>query len=163
MRLFIRHEKIETLEKLKDTTLLVRRSMSSLSQDVYASYSSLLKSTGKKTSPERIQKEAERVFYLAQIAEDKLPKGIASGSFLSGELTLFKDATISKVDKHRIIYQINGHGSSSAKKQSGTTSSSGKEKTPQPSSSSTKADEPSKLDEKLRESIRDVQVAHILK
>lgn len=167
IKLFIRHEKIDTLEKLKDTTLLVRRGISALNQDVYGSYSSLLKGTGKKTSAERIQKESERVFYLAPIAEDKLPKGVQSGSFLSGDLTLFKDATISKVDKHRVFYQINAHGTSTAKKQQGSTASS-KEKTPTtPSTTTPSSNKPTedqaKVDEKLRDAIRDVQVAHILK
>lgn len=89
---------METLEKLKDTTLLVRRTLSSSpSQDVYISYSNFLKSSGKKTNSERIQKEAERVFYLNPIADDKLPKNSSPGHFLSGDLTFFKDSTINKV------------------------------------------------------------------
>lgn len=98
MRLFIRHEKMDTLEKLKDVNLFLRRSISSSpSQDVYTSYGALLKSSGKKTSPERIQKNSERLFYLNTIVEDKLPKGVAPGHFLSGELSFFKDSSISKV------------------------------------------------------------------
>lgn len=98
VRLFVRHEKIELLEKLKETNLLVRRAISgTLSQDVYTSYGGLLKGTGKKTNSERIQRDAERVFYLNMIPEDKLPKGLSAGHFLSGELTFFKDTAISKV------------------------------------------------------------------
>lgn len=104
---------MDTLEKLKDTIILLRRSISSLSQDVYTSYSNVLKNSGKKTSPERIQKEAERVFYLASIAEDKLPKNVSHGHYLSGELTFFKDSAVSKVvseiDSDNVLkHQTNG-------------------------------------------------------
>ena len=96
---------MESLEKLKETSLFLRRSLSaSLSQDVYVSYGALLKNSGKKTSPERIQRGAERVFYLNTIAEDKLPKGIAVGHFLSGELSFFKDAAISKVVRSYVLF-----------------------------------------------------------
>ena len=79
-------------------------------------------------------------------------------------------------DKHRIIYQINTHGSASNKKQQQQTSgqsastaaaAAGKEKKANEdavSSTSTAASAASKADEnKLRDAIRDVQVAHLLK
>jgi hypothetical protein len=98
VRLHIRHEKLETLEKLKETSLYIRRPISgSLSPDIYLSYGGLLKGTGKKSSPERIQRDSELFYYLQPIAEDKLPKNLLSGHFLSGDLTFFKDSAISKV------------------------------------------------------------------
>lgn len=48
IRLNIRHEKIESLEKLKETSLYIRHTISAISQDAYTSYPGLLKGTGKK-------------------------------------------------------------------------------------------------------------------
>jgi hypothetical protein len=94
----VRHSKIEMLEKLKDVSIHVRHSIAgSLSQDLFSNYVTVLKGTGKKTFTDYIQKNNETSFYLNVIPEDKLPKGIANGHYLSGELTLFKDSQISKV------------------------------------------------------------------
>jgi len=76
IKLHIRHEKTELLEKLKDVSLNVRHSISGqLSQDIYTSYHGLLKGVGKKNGAERIQKNSESTYYLNTIGEDKLPKG----------------------------------------------------------------------------------------
>lgn len=86
------------LEKLKDLSIHVRHTITGqLNQDLYASYNALVKGSGKKTVSETIPKNGEAVFFMSSIAEDKLPKGVANGHFLSGEVTLFKDAQISKV------------------------------------------------------------------
>ena len=86
------------LEKLKDLSIHVRHAITGqINQDLFASYKALLKGTGKKTITEVIPKNGEATFYLGPISEDKLPKGVANGHFLSGELTLFKDAQASKV------------------------------------------------------------------
>lgn len=169
VKLHIRHEKIELLEKLKEIVLYVRRPISgTLSPELYLSYANLMKGTGKKTGPERIQKDTEVTYFLNVLPEDKLPKGVANGHFLSGDLTLYKDAAISKVDKHQIMYQINNYGSS-AKKQAASSNAS-KEKSSgkgddasvasSTSANNNKADD---KDNKLKEAIRDVQVSYILK
>ena len=98
IKLHVRHEKIEMLEKLKDLSIYVRHTISGqINQDMFASHISLLKASGKKTFTDLVQKNNESTFFLNVIAEDKLPKGIANGHFLSGELTLFKDSQVSKV------------------------------------------------------------------
>jgi hypothetical protein len=91
---------------------------------------------------------------------------VANGNFLIGELTLFKDAKKSQVDKHRILYQINHLGKKSEKssetKAEKLTKSTSSEATV--SSTTEKPKTKSKSDEdKLKEAIRDIKVAHILK
>jgi hypothetical protein len=190
VRLHVRHERIELLEKLKDVSLHVRHTPSGSSllvQDVYTSMSTILKGGASKKPTERIQKNTERSFFLAPIADDKLPKGIANGNFLIGELTLFKDAAICQVDTHRILYQINNYGGSKKNndKQSekaaakpldnslntavSSTVTNVSEKDAEQNgsfvatSSVVAAKNSNKADEKLLESIRDIKVAHILK
>lgn len=97
VKLFIRHEKIESLEKLKDTNLHVRHAITAINQDIYTSFIGLIKGTGKKSGSEKILKNNENSYFLGPIAEDKLPKGIANGHFLSGEISFYKDVAVSKV------------------------------------------------------------------
>lgn len=98
VKLFIRHDSIETLEKQKDISLYVRHTISgSLSQDIYLTHNSVIKSSGKKSGSERLLKNNEITYYINTIPDDKLPKGAANGHFLSGDLSFFKDSNISKV------------------------------------------------------------------
>ena len=80
VRLHVRHERIDLLEKLKDVMLHVRHTPSTstpLTQEVYGSMQAILKGAGgiKKGAVERIQKNSEKSFFLVPIPDDKLPKG----------------------------------------------------------------------------------------
>ena len=172
IRLHVRHERTDQLEKLKETVLYVRHQITgTISQDIFSSVPNVLKGTCLKKNGERIQKNSEKSYFLGPIAEDKLPKGVANGHFLVGELSLFKDATVNLVDNHRISYQINNYGSVPVKKteKAEVVASSKASKTL--SDASVSSSEPNaaknlknKTDEdKLKESIRDIKVAHILK
>ncbi|CAF0707859.1 unnamed protein product [Brachionus calyciflorus] len=151
IRLFVRHEKIDLLEKLKETSLYLRHSISSISQDVYTSQLGVVKGTGKKSGSEKIQKNTENSFYLQPISDDKLPKGATNGHFLLGELSLFKDSAANKVDNFRIMYQINSHGKKAEKHAA---------KKVETSDSNVKV---KSEEEKLKEAVRDVQVSYIQK
>lgn len=92
------------LEKLKDISIYVRHTISgAIYQDLFSNYNALLKTSGKKTISETIQRNNEATFFLNVIPEDKLPKGIANGHFLSGELSLYKDSQINKVVSFTLI------------------------------------------------------------
>ena len=165
IKLHIRHEKIEQLEKLKDLSLHVRHSLSSQTgQDVFLNYAALLKSaSSKKTISERIQKNSEATFYLGSISEDKLPKGVANGHFLLGELSLFKDSEVSKVDNHRIIYQITSSSSSSHSNKKEKAPSKPVAPAPVQSDTVSSTSASKKEDDKLRDAIRDLQISWITK
>ena len=152
VRLFIRHEKIESLEKLKDISLYIRNAISGVSQDLYTSHLGLVKGTGKKSGSKAVQKNATATYFLHPIADDKLPKGVTNGNFLIGELGVFKESGVNKVDNHRIYYHINNTGGSSKKDK-------------QSSASAKKAEPKKKTDEaeKLKEAVRDAQVPFITK
>jgi hypothetical protein len=163
------------LEKQKDISLYVRHTLTgSLSQEIYLSHNSVVKSSGKKSGQDRILKNTELTYYIGTIPDDKLPKGAASGHFLAGELTLFKDSKISKVDKHKIFYHINNVSANGGSKKGDKSKAKKEEK----SASSTENKEntvagtsvtlpnvsiSTKEDEKLKEAIRDTKVAWILK
>jgi len=98
IRLHIRHYDVESLEKLKDITLNVRHTLSGqLGQEFFSNYGDLLKGSKRKGGSETIQKNTETTFYIGPIQEDKLPKGIANGHFLTGNLRLFADSSVQKV------------------------------------------------------------------
>jgi len=166
------------LEKQKDISLYVRHTLgsSSLSSDIYLSHNSVIKSSGKKSSQDRILKDTELTYYLSTIPDDKLPKAAANGHFLEGDLTLFKDSKLSKVDKHKIFYHINNVSSSAgSKKGEKSSKASKKDEKCSPVIESKEAnvnensvtlpsvDISAREDEKLKEAIRDTKVGWILK
>ena len=173
IRLHVRHEKAELLEKLKDTYMHVRHQITgTLSQEIHASVQSILKGTSsKKVSSEKIQKNGEKSYFLAPIAEDKLPKGAASGHFLTGELSLFKEASISQVDNHRIVYFLSLNGATKDKKSTDksaetppkTAAKSLNEVTSSTLANGEKSVKTKSEDDKFNEALRDIKVAHILK
>ena len=98
VKLHVRHESIELLEKLKDLSLYVRHTLTgTLNQDIYLNHIGLVKGSGKKSGNERILINNESVYYLNTIPDDKLPKGIANGHFLTGHISFFKDPKKSQV------------------------------------------------------------------
>ena len=98
VRLHVRHESVDALEKQRELSLYVRHTVSgSLGQDVFLSHNAVVRGAGKKTGSERLLKDNEITYYVSTIADDKLPKGVANGHFLSGEISFFKDSKISKV------------------------------------------------------------------
>jgi hypothetical protein len=95
----VRHDRIDMLEKLKELCIHVRHTLSSsgIIQDIYTSVPGMLKGTGKKLGAERVLRGNELTYYVSSIPEEKLPKGIANGHFLIGELSFYKDFQISKI------------------------------------------------------------------
>jgi len=104
--LFIRHEKIEQLEKLKALVLYTRQNVSNTPQYMHSSYSSLLKGSKKLNISEKIFRGETFTLFLDSIADEKLPKSIASGHFLKGELVLYKDSKISKIVNNFCLIKV---------------------------------------------------------
>lgn len=158
----------------------------SLAQDIFISHHSAVKSSGKKSGNDRILKNNDLTYYISTIPDDKLPKGIANGHFLSGELTLFKDSKINKMvskvlkfqlikiryiykfylkDKHKIYYHIN-NVSLSSKKSDKSKAKKGEKKPNECSdlaSTSVTIQNSYQEDEQLNEALRDTKVGWILK
>ena len=166
VRLHVRHERMDALERLKDATLNVRHALAStgqLGQDIYTHYAGMLKGNGKKNGAQRMARGSLVSYYLGPIGDDKLPKGIAAGHYLAGELSLFKDSAIAKCDNHRVFYMINNPATSASanskqKDKSDKTAASKSGGDAAAAKAAAKSDE-----EKLADALRDVRVAHILK
>lgn len=97
IRLYIRHEKFETLERLKSLVLYARHSISNVPQDIYTSYAALIRGSKKSNISEKILKGQQITLFLDSIVDEKLPKGVAPGHFLKGELNLYSDSQINKI------------------------------------------------------------------
>ena len=97
IKLHVRHEKIEPLEKLKQLPVYLRHSISSLSQDIYDSYADYMKGSKKSPLSHKLIKGTTYTILLDKINEDKLPKGVAPGHFLKGEISFYKESKISNV------------------------------------------------------------------
>ncbi|KFB50300.1 AGAP004870-PA-like protein [Anopheles sinensis] len=106
IRLQVRHEKKELLEKLTEANMIVNFKLaSSLSVDVYKSYNQVLLS-GKKLTSCSLPAGTCRPIYLAPITSEKLQKASmpAQCSWLEGSITYAKEDIIKKCVSHCFQY-----------------------------------------------------------
>ena len=96
IKMHIRHEKVEMLERLKALVLYARQNIHNIQQDIYTSYSSLLKGSKKTNFNEKILRGQTFTIFLDSIHDEKLPKSVSSGNFLKGELG-FYDSHVNKI------------------------------------------------------------------
>uniref|UniRef100_A0ABD2WWK7 Tripeptidyl-peptidase 2 n=1 Tax=Trichogramma kaykai TaxID=54128 RepID=A0ABD2WWK7_9HYME len=101
LKMQIRHEKKELLEKLTDMPMLLNQKLSSqVNLDVYASQSQAMIS-GKKMAAASIPPGHILPLYIAPLSnESKISKGATLGSYLQGTITFCKDEIGKKVDVH---------------------------------------------------------------
>ncbi|XP_044764986.1 tripeptidyl-peptidase 2 [Coccinella septempunctata] len=102
IRCQVRHEKLEYLEKLSESPILIHQKMSNpIAVDLYTSYSSAIvsnkKTTGCSTSSSMVVN-----LYIAPIPNDKLPK--LNAQYLMGRISFVKDEAAKKVDTYPFKY-----------------------------------------------------------
>nr|XP_012225494.1 PREDICTED: tripeptidyl-peptidase 2 [Linepithema humile] len=150
LKMHVRHEKRDLLERLTDMPLLLSQKLSTpINLDIYANHSQAIIG-GKKMVAASIPPGHVLPLYVAPLSnesntENKVSKYATPGSYLQGTLTFCKDDVGKKVDSHVFKYII----SEPAKKNSNTTTKSEKEKT-------TKWDE-------YNEAIRDLKCNYLAK
>ncbi|GLH08749.1 Tripeptidyl-peptidase 2 [Gryllus bimaculatus] len=106
IKMHVRHEKKELLDKLTDQPMLLSQKLpNSLSLDVYASQTQAT-TGGKKMVGATLPPGHILPFYIAPLANDKIGKGISVGQFLSGTITYAKDEIGKKVDTYPFKYVI---------------------------------------------------------
>ncbi|XP_076246823.1 tripeptidyl-peptidase 2-like isoform X2 [Calliopsis andreniformis] len=105
LKMHIRHEKKDLLEKLTDMPLLLSKKLSNpITLDVYASQSQAIIG-GKKMVAASIPPGHILPLYIAPMTnESKISKGATLGSYLQGTLTFCKDEIGKKVDCHTFKY-----------------------------------------------------------
>lgn len=141
MRFQVRHEQRSLLEKLTDMPFLLQQKLpSSLSLEIYASYSQAIIG-GKKFAAKTLPPGATCPIYLHPLSTEKLPKGYNAGQYLLGTISFAKDELGKKADTYPFKYVI-----PEAPKKSSKTSE--KEKS---------------LEEEYKEAIRDLKVSWVAK
>ncbi|KAK2578923.1 hypothetical protein KPH14_011132 [Odynerus spinipes] len=130
LKMHVRHEKKDLLERLTDMPLLLSQKLSNpICLDVYASQSQAIIG-GKKMVAASIPPGHILPLYVAPMSnenntENKISKGATLGSYLQGTVTFCKDEIGKKVDTHTFKYIL----SEPAKKASNAAAKSDKEKT----------------------------------
>ena len=104
VRVHVRGEKPELLEKLADMPLLVSSKISTAtSMDVYSSHAQA-STFGRKMSSVTLNKGDTLPFYVAPLANDKHGKNGTAGQYLTGTMTLAKDEIGKKTDSYSVKY-----------------------------------------------------------
>ncbi|XP_076661783.1 tripeptidyl-peptidase 2-like [Halictus rubicundus] len=126
LKMHVRHEKKDLLDKLVDMPLLLSHKLSNpITLDVYANQSQAIIG-GKKMVSGSIPSGHILPVYIAPMTnESKISKGATLGSYLQGTLTFCKDDVVKKVDCHTFKYILSEPG----KKSSNATNKTDKERT----------------------------------
>ncbi|KAF4524231.1 hypothetical protein B566_EDAN012199 [Ephemera danica] len=104
LKMHVRHEKRELLDRLTDLTLLLSQKLSSpLTLDVYTSHSQALVA-GKKAQPCSLPPGTTQPIYITPLANEKSTKGATIGQYLSGTISYAKDEIGKKVDVYPFRY-----------------------------------------------------------
>ncbi|GMT33259.1 hypothetical protein PFISCL1PPCAC_24556, partial [Pristionchus fissidentatus] len=113
----LRHEKEAVLDRLRDTPLSVIGKLSpALSLDLFTSPIAIIEGdTTKKvstTSPTILPASHSNFYYVPHIVDDKLPKGVAAGSFFRGTLMPYADNALSSAASVGIpvVFTMNEYG-----------------------------------------------------
>ncbi|XP_005174861.1 tripeptidyl-peptidase 2 [Musca domestica] len=109
IRLQIRHEKRDLLEKVNEANMVALFKLpSSLNLDVYDQYNQCV-IAGRKFNYCTVKQDCPKVLYIAPLAQDKLSKANlpANAAWLSGSITLAKDEVGRKADVQEVTYILN--------------------------------------------------------
>lgn len=149
IRLQVRHEKKDCLEKVSEASFLVNFKLAnSLTLDVYKSFNQAV-IAGKKITTAQLLSGIHRPLYVAPLNNDRLTKAsVPQCSWLEGTIVYAKDDAARKVDTHTFQYILT-EGPPVKKNGNNSTNSANKE-------------QKSKLDE-YKENLRDFQIQQIAK
>uniref|UniRef100_A0A336M1F3 Tripeptidyl-peptidase 2 n=1 Tax=Culicoides sonorensis TaxID=179676 RepID=A0A336M1F3_CULSO len=148
IRLQVRHEKKDYLEKVSEATMLVNYKLANtLSLDVYKSFNQAV-IAGKKITSAQMLSGTHRPLYIAPLNNDRLNKASLPPqcSMLEGTIVYAKDELARKIDTHTFTYILT---EGPPVKKNGNNSTNNKE-------------QKSKLDE-YKENLRDFQMQQISK
>lgn len=102
IRVQVRHEKTEYLEKLRDVPILLQLKLANtIHVDVYSSYNNALIVGKKATSFSSLRSQSVTI-YVAPIPSEKLPKN--GGTYLTGKISYVKDEIAKEIDTYPFKY-----------------------------------------------------------
>lgn len=121
IKVFIRHDKKEMLDKMVDLPMTIASKLSSpLTVDIYGSQNQAMIS-GKKCSNLNINKGASvPIFLTAPSVNEKYTKHAGVGQYLQGSITFAKDEAGKKSDVYTIRYVLNETAKKDKNKNSGS-------------------------------------------
>ncbi|XP_076435935.1 tripeptidyl-peptidase 2-like isoform X2 [Babylonia areolata] len=103
----IRHEKRESLERLRDTVMLVHHKLpTALSLDIYSTWANALAAGKKMPATLTLEKGGVTPLFVGQLPDDKVPKGSGAGWYLSGSLSLAKEEPAKKASSVNFTYVL---------------------------------------------------------
>jgi tripeptidyl-peptidase-2 len=108
IRLQVRHEKKDLLEKISEVVLQVSFKLAnSIGMDIYKSFNNAVLGNSKKVSTIILPAGVAKPFYLAPLPNEKITKNIVGqSSWFDGQIILSKDEFGRKVDVHKFTYII---------------------------------------------------------
>lgn len=108
IRLQVRHEKKELLEKVNEVVLQASFKLAnSIGMDIYKSFNNAVLGNGKKVSSIIFPASISKPLYLAPLPNEKITKNIVGqSSWFDGQIILPKDELGRKVDVHKFTYII---------------------------------------------------------
>ncbi|CRK95491.1 CLUMA_CG008960, isoform A [Clunio marinus] len=108
VKLQVRHEKKDLLEKVNEAVMLASFKLStSLSLDVYKSFNNAIVANNKKITSLSMTGATTKAIYIAPLSSEKLTKNIVpQSSWFDGQITFAKDELGKKVDTHSFQYIV---------------------------------------------------------
>ncbi|CAG9759947.1 unnamed protein product [Ceutorhynchus assimilis] len=130
IRLQVRHDKKDYLEKINEAPILLQQKLASaITMDVYLSYSQALIGGKKAGVMHNSNPHTVVPLYIAPLASDKFsPKSNNTAHYLSGTITYSKDEVGKKVDSYPIKYFLSENSSPKKTASNGSNSSPDKSK-----------------------------------
>lgn len=106
VKLQIRHEKKESLEKMSEAVMQASLKLaSSLSLDIYKTFNNAVLGNGKKIAALAIGASSTKPIYIAPLSTEKVTKNaVAQSSWFEGQIIFAKDEMGRKVDTHSFQY-----------------------------------------------------------
>ncbi|KAK2181249.1 hypothetical protein NP493_405g05002 [Ridgeia piscesae] len=106
LKLQIRHEKRELLERLKDIAVLLHHKLNnSISLTIYSSHAQAL-TGGQRFLVKNLAAGTICPVYVAAVPDDKLPKGVTANHYMTGTMTFAKDENGKKSDTYPFMYVL---------------------------------------------------------
>nr|CAH0110775.1 unnamed protein product [Daphnia galeata] len=104
LRLHVRHEKKDLLEKIQDMSVLIGQKLASpITMDIYGTHNQAL-IQGKKLSSSVIHQGSTVPIYIAPLNSDKCTKTVTVGQYFSGTISYSKDEQGKKVGTYPFDY-----------------------------------------------------------
>lgn len=112
IRLQIRHEKRDLLEKISDLNMVALFKLGSVvNMEIYEHYNHALVGGGQKLPPQVVYPDIPKVYFIANLSNEKITKMYlpANTGWLTGVLTYSRDDFVKRADQRRFQYVLSSN------------------------------------------------------